>query len=58
MQGQNVFGKNSHESLKKVEGILKISVLKLLLSRSVDSEEKKRKKLREQTFLQCNNFML
>lgn len=58
MQGQSVFGKNSHESLKKVEGILKISVLKLLLSRSVDSEEKKRKKLREQTFLQCNNFML
>lgn len=43
MQGQNVFGKNSHEPLKKEEGILKISVLKLLLSRSVDSEEKKGK---------------
>lgn len=58
MQGQSVFGKNSHESLKKVEGILKMPVLKLLLCRNVDSEEKKRKKLHEQTFLQCNNFML
>lgn len=44
MQGQNVFGKNSHEPLKKVEGILKISVLKFLLSRNVDSEEKKKEK--------------
>lgn len=58
MQGQNVFGKNSHEPLKKEEGILKILVLKLLLCRNVDSEEKKRKKPHEQTFHQCNNFML
>lgn len=44
MQGEKVFGKNSHEPLKKARGIQKISVSKLLLCGNVGSEEKKKEK--------------
>jgi len=43
IQGENVFGKRSHDPLTKAREMLKTSVVKLLLCGSVGPEEKKKK---------------
>lgn len=59
MQGENVFGKNSHETLKTAGGTSKITVSRLLLCGNVGSEEKNKEKTQmNQHPLQCNDFLL